>query len=216
MQRLSQGVGAAATAAAVALDVNSAATTDKSNVNNFEMKVMGLAIVMKGFWLTSLHSFSSSNVPVYLHVHILLMAPVLPVLTEIHTGEADYLTGCPGAEIALRPPGADCRTQRTRPSQALRLPSGRGAGGGVRTRDRRVPADLRADSLATVPLTHTHRTWLSPKIAGYNNNRFLNAQPDHAQKKLMPITTLRAHFSGTREHDFYPRTQPCITHSRQM
>ncbi|GFN76575.1 hypothetical protein PoB_000308100 [Plakobranchus ocellatus] len=29
-------------------------------------------------------------------------------------------------------------------------PSGQGAGGGARTRDRKVPADLRADSLATV------------------------------------------------------------------
>ncbi|GFO45857.1 hypothetical protein PoB_007236200 [Plakobranchus ocellatus] len=32
-------------------------------------------------------------------------------------------------------------------------PSGQGAGAGARTRDRRVPADLRADSLATVPPT---------------------------------------------------------------
>ncbi|GFN89186.1 Atrial natriuretic peptide receptor 1 isoform x2 [Plakobranchus ocellatus] len=32
-------------------------------------------------------------------------------------------------------------------------PSGQGAGGGDRTRDRRVPADLRADSLSTVPPT---------------------------------------------------------------
>ncbi|GFO21852.1 hypothetical protein PoB_004835700 [Plakobranchus ocellatus] len=32
-------------------------------------------------------------------------------------------------------------------------PSGQGAGGGARTRDRRIRADLRADSLATVPLT---------------------------------------------------------------
>ncbi|GFO04683.1 hypothetical protein PoB_003118800 [Plakobranchus ocellatus] len=30
------------------------------------------------------------------------------------------------------------------------LPSGQGAGSGARTRDRRVPADLRADSQATV------------------------------------------------------------------
>ncbi|GFN93688.1 hypothetical protein PoB_002019400 [Plakobranchus ocellatus] len=30
-------------------------------------------------------------------------------------------------------------------------PSGRSAGGGARTRDRRVPADLKSDSLATVP-----------------------------------------------------------------
>ncbi|GFN98579.1 hypothetical protein PoB_002508500 [Plakobranchus ocellatus] len=32
-------------------------------------------------------------------------------------------------------------------------PSGQGAGSGARTRDRMVPADLRADSLATVPPT---------------------------------------------------------------
>ncbi|GFO47000.1 hypothetical protein PoB_007350500 [Plakobranchus ocellatus] len=32
-------------------------------------------------------------------------------------------------------------------------PSGQGAGGGARTRNRRVPSDLRADSLATVPPT---------------------------------------------------------------
>ncbi|GFO21574.1 hypothetical protein PoB_004807900 [Plakobranchus ocellatus] len=32
-------------------------------------------------------------------------------------------------------------------------PSGRGADGGARTRDRRIPADLRADSQATVPPT---------------------------------------------------------------
>ncbi|GFN86611.1 hypothetical protein PoB_001311700 [Plakobranchus ocellatus] len=31
--------------------------------------------------------------------------------------------------------------------------TGQGAGGGARTRDRRIPADLRADSLATVPPT---------------------------------------------------------------
>ncbi|GFN76462.1 hypothetical protein PoB_000296800 [Plakobranchus ocellatus] len=32
-------------------------------------------------------------------------------------------------------------------------PSGQGAGGGDRTRYRRIPADLRADSLAAVPPT---------------------------------------------------------------
>ncbi|GFN77495.1 hypothetical protein PoB_000400100 [Plakobranchus ocellatus] len=32
-------------------------------------------------------------------------------------------------------------------------PSGQDAGGGARTRDRRVPADIRAESLATVPPT---------------------------------------------------------------
>ncbi|GFO12286.1 hypothetical protein PoB_003879100 [Plakobranchus ocellatus] len=30
-------------------------------------------------------------------------------------------------------------------------PSGQGAGGGTRTSDRRIPADIRADSLAIVP-----------------------------------------------------------------
>ncbi|GFO01589.1 hypothetical protein PoB_002809400 [Plakobranchus ocellatus] len=32
-------------------------------------------------------------------------------------------------------------------------PSGQGTGGGARTRNRRIPADLRVDSLATVPPT---------------------------------------------------------------
>ncbi|GFN83835.1 hypothetical protein PoB_001034100 [Plakobranchus ocellatus] len=35
-------------------------------------------------------------------------------------------------------------------------PSGQGADSGARTRDRRVPADLRADSQATVPPTPPH------------------------------------------------------------
>ncbi|GFN85483.1 hypothetical protein PoB_001198900 [Plakobranchus ocellatus] len=48
-----------------------------------------------------------------------------------------------------------CMNAQASPQQGdLRLqgpPSGRGADGGARTRDRRVPADLRADSQATVP-----------------------------------------------------------------
>ncbi|GFO44631.1 ribonuclease hi [Plakobranchus ocellatus] len=48
-------------------------------------------------------------------------------------------------------------TLQSSPQQGdLRLsgpPSGQGAGGGARTRDRMVPADLKADSLATVPPT---------------------------------------------------------------
>ncbi|GFO18117.1 hypothetical protein PoB_004462200 [Plakobranchus ocellatus] len=35
-------------------------------------------------------------------------------------------------------------------------PSDQGAGGGARARDRRIPADLRADSLTTVPPTTHH------------------------------------------------------------
>ncbi|GFO07155.1 hypothetical protein PoB_003366000 [Plakobranchus ocellatus] len=53
--------------------------------------------------------------------------------------------------------GSNNRDPRASPKQDdLRLsgpPSGQGAGGGTRTRDRGVPADLRADSLATVPPT---------------------------------------------------------------
>ncbi|GFO40603.1 hypothetical protein PoB_006710800 [Plakobranchus ocellatus] len=37
--------------------------------------------------------------------------------------------------------------------------SGQSAGSGARTRDRRVPADLRADSLATVPPTPPTFDW---------------------------------------------------------
>ncbi|GFO29549.1 hypothetical protein PoB_005605400 [Plakobranchus ocellatus] len=48
-------------------------------------------------------------------------------------------------------------TTRSSPQQGdLKLsgpPSDQGAGYGARTRDRSVPADLRADSLATEPLT---------------------------------------------------------------
>ncbi|GFN93202.1 hypothetical protein PoB_001970800 [Plakobranchus ocellatus] len=49
---------------------------------------------------------------------------------------------------------SDVAQQQASPQQGdLRLsgpPSGQGAGSGARTRDRRVPADLRADSQATV------------------------------------------------------------------
>ncbi|GFO19931.1 hypothetical protein PoB_004643600 [Plakobranchus ocellatus] len=54
-------------------------------------------------------------------------------------------------------------TQKASPQQGdLRLsgpPSGQGTGGGARTRDRRGPADLRTDSLATVPPTPPY--WFS-------------------------------------------------------
>ncbi|GFO41648.1 hypothetical protein PoB_006815300 [Plakobranchus ocellatus] len=49
----------------------------------------------------------------------------------------------------------------TRLSQAFGPPSGQDASGGARTRDRRVPADLRADSLATLPPTPLTLLWTS-------------------------------------------------------
>ncbi|GFO34769.1 hypothetical protein PoB_006127400 [Plakobranchus ocellatus] len=50
-----------------------------------------------------------------------------------------------GCECASSPQQGDLRLSGP--------PSGQGASGGARTRDRRVPADIRADSLATVPST---------------------------------------------------------------
>ncbi|GFO38812.1 hypothetical protein PoB_006531700 [Plakobranchus ocellatus] len=53
-------------------------------------------------------------------------------------------------------PKVFCGITQASPQGDLRFsgpPSGQGADGGARTRDRRVPADLRADSLATVPQT---------------------------------------------------------------
>ncbi|GFN75985.1 retinol dehydrogenase 16 [Plakobranchus ocellatus] len=57
------------------------------------------------------------------------------------------------------------RTRIASPRGDLRLsgpPSGQGAGGGPRTCDRRVLADLRANSLATVPLSFL---WSAPCLA---------------------------------------------------
>ncbi|GFN76908.1 hypothetical protein PoB_000341400 [Plakobranchus ocellatus] len=45
-------------------------------------------------------------------------------------------------------------TRRSDPQHYPRPPSGQGASGGARARDKRVPADLKADSLATEPPTH--------------------------------------------------------------
>ncbi|GFO30272.1 hypothetical protein PoB_005677700 [Plakobranchus ocellatus] len=49
-------------------------------------------------------------------------------------------------------------------------PSGQGAGSGARTRDRRVPADLRADSQATVLPT----PFFSMKTKNHTNNILTN------------------------------------------
>ncbi|GFO34219.1 hypothetical protein PoB_006072400 [Plakobranchus ocellatus] len=56
--------------------------------------------------------------------------------------------------------GSPERTEASPQQGDLRLsgpPSGQGAGSGARTRDRRVPADLRADSQATVLPTPPYR-----------------------------------------------------------
>ncbi|GFO07677.1 hypothetical protein PoB_003418200 [Plakobranchus ocellatus] len=50
-------------------------------------------------------------------------------------------------------------------------PSGQGAGGEARTRDRWVPADLRADSLTTVPPTPQNWTRLNALSWGVWSDR---------------------------------------------
>ncbi|GFO18174.1 hypothetical protein PoB_004467900 [Plakobranchus ocellatus] len=61
------------------------------------------------------------------------------------------------AHLVLGGHGGVMEIDLARPQQGdLRLsgpPPGQGAGGGARTRDRMLPADLKADSLATVPPT---------------------------------------------------------------
>ncbi|GFO01957.1 hypothetical protein PoB_002846200 [Plakobranchus ocellatus] len=59
---------------------------------------------------------------------------------------------------------ADTASPQQRDLRLSGPPSGRGAGDGARIRDRRVPGDLRTDSLATVP--PTPRT---EKIKRFNN-----------------------------------------------
>ncbi|GFO22374.1 phosphodiesterase [Plakobranchus ocellatus] len=58
-------------------------------------------------------------------------------------------------------------------------PSGQGAGGGARTRDRRLPADLREISLATVPPTPP-----CAKISSYNDYSLTNSYQINARTEL--------------------------------
>ncbi|GFO00676.1 hypothetical protein PoB_002718100 [Plakobranchus ocellatus] len=61
----------------------------------------------------------------------------------------------PASGIVSEAPSNIVARLLTRPkmSETGSPPSGQGACGGTRTRDRRVPADLKADSLSTVPST---------------------------------------------------------------
>ncbi|GFO29455.1 hypothetical protein PoB_005596000 [Plakobranchus ocellatus] len=73
-------------------------------------------------------------------------------------GNFNAKVGVETVEDVVKPSGIGTVKERgTSPQQGdLRLsgpPSGQDAGGGARTRDRRFPADFRADSLATVPPT---------------------------------------------------------------
>ncbi|GFO50680.1 hypothetical protein PoB_007718500 [Plakobranchus ocellatus] len=49
--------------------------------------------------------------------------------------------------------------------------SGQGAGGEARTRDRKDPADIRADSLSTVPQTPPDESEITQDFALFKNSR---------------------------------------------
>ncbi|GFO18542.1 hypothetical protein PoB_004504700 [Plakobranchus ocellatus] len=71
-------------------------------------------------------------------------------------GERSQRTqGLNDSPCTTKSPKKDKNHDSTGPQQSdLRLsgpPTGQGVGSGARTSDRRVPADLRSDSLATVP-----------------------------------------------------------------
>ncbi|GFO14094.1 hypothetical protein PoB_004059900 [Plakobranchus ocellatus] len=81
-------------------------------------------------------------------------------------------------------------------------PSGQGASDGARTRNRRVPADLRADSLSTVPPTPPLAS--KPEITLWLLNAG-GASPQQDDLRLCGPPSGQSAGSGTRAHD---RTVP--------
>ncbi|GFN81463.1 hypothetical protein PoB_000796900 [Plakobranchus ocellatus] len=67
-------------------------------------------------------------------------------------------------------------------------PSGQGAGGAARTRDRRVPADIRTDSPATVPPPEKGSP--SREIAGSNACTQLLGSKDERRKSMRKLSPL--------------------------
>ncbi|GFN97921.1 glucose dehydrogenase [Plakobranchus ocellatus] len=61
-------------------------------------------------------------------------------------------------------------------------PSGQGAGGGARTRDRMTPADIRADSLVTVPPTPLSAIRLTQTVITTEPMRKIGAQLDDRKR----------------------------------
>ncbi|GFO24643.1 hypothetical protein PoB_005114800 [Plakobranchus ocellatus] len=93
-------------------------------------------------------------------------------------------------------------------------PSGQGAGGGARTRDRKVPADFRADSLATVPPTRIRKAANKLPIH-YIPEALLKAQTsskdvlDPQVGKIEMFRTLK-YYSGLEGTDKLTRTWNAI------
>ncbi|GFO33945.1 hypothetical protein PoB_006045000 [Plakobranchus ocellatus] len=64
-------------------------------------------------------------------------------------------------------------------------PSGHDAGRSARTRDRRVPAELRADSLASLPPT--------PRAKKKEKERLKSGEKKQIQKLFQPVQTMFNH-----------------------
>ncbi|GFN88818.1 hypothetical protein PoB_001532400 [Plakobranchus ocellatus] len=79
--------------------------------------------------------------------------------------------------------------------------SGQGADGGARTRDRWVPADLRADSLATVPPT-------PPSLLSSEISKYYTESPQQAIKN--PAQSNETAF--TKDRKYQKLTQRCFRH----
>ncbi|GFO46627.1 hypothetical protein PoB_007313200 [Plakobranchus ocellatus] len=99
----------------------------------------------------------ASSAVVWGRVYVLLLdyaeCPLLSRVSLLWSCLGLFSVSAPHNGVAQR----SIKTDQSSPQQGdLRLsgpPSGHGADGGARTRERRIPTDLRADSLATMPPT---------------------------------------------------------------
>ncbi|GFO36001.1 hypothetical protein PoB_006250600 [Plakobranchus ocellatus] len=79
------------------------------------------------------------------------IAPTLPFVADEKKNEKKKATPFRTKQSDISPQQGDLRHSRP--------PSDQGAGGRARTRDRRVPADFRADLLATAPYFRHNPEW---------------------------------------------------------
>ncbi|GFO42539.1 hypothetical protein PoB_006904400 [Plakobranchus ocellatus] len=118
--------------------------------------------------MQGLHSHSRSHIALYSWPQSSSYLPRTWLRLPERRGFISPLTLQPPvqqASQATSPPHAPMRVCSSRIRASLtstlvcwRSTPGQGAGGGARTRDRRVPANLRVDSLATVPPMLWRRT----------------------------------------------------------
>ncbi|GFO03448.1 hypothetical protein PoB_002995300 [Plakobranchus ocellatus] len=103
-----------------------------------------LVAVQRHYWLSG--SEPVRGYYIFLPKHELSMSPIKLIFSKtfckkVIAAYCDFTRKCFSFLYIASPQQGDLRL--------LGPPSGQGAGSGARTRDRRVPADLRADSLTT-------------------------------------------------------------------